>query len=77
MQTKITIERTRNEILEILVVLRCNHVAGSVGVCESIQKSLKTSCQKLDKRILCLVLSTSTKNGVLQNMGNTSGILGY
>mmetsp|Transcript_16908 Transcript_16908/g.34805 ORF Transcript_16908/g.34805 Transcript_16908/m.34805 type:complete len:243 (+) Transcript_16908:2194-2922(+) len=52
----------RNQVVKILIVLRCDHITGSVGVRESIQKSLKTSGQKLDKRIFGLVFPASTKH---------------
>mmetsp|Transcript_17734 Transcript_17734/g.44245 ORF Transcript_17734/g.44245 Transcript_17734/m.44245 type:complete len:201 (+) Transcript_17734:2721-3323(+) len=65
-----------NEVVEIFIVLRRNNVAGSVGVCESVQKCLKTTRQKLNKRILCRVLSTSAENRMLQDVGNTSRVFG-
>ena len=67
---------TRNQVLEILVVLRRNHIASSVWVSESVQKRLKATRQKLDKGVFCFVLSASTEYRMLQDVGNTSGILG-
>mmetsp|Transcript_113821 Transcript_113821/g.317900 ORF Transcript_113821/g.317900 Transcript_113821/m.317900 type:complete len:214 (-) Transcript_113821:154-795(-) len=63
-----------DQIVEILFVLTSNHVASSVRVSEGIQEGLKTSLQKLNKRILCFVLATSTKYGVFQNMRDTGRI---
>lgn len=64
-----------DEIFEILLVLRCQDITRSIGVSEGIEEGLETSLEQLHEWFLGAVFTTSTKNGMLENVRDTGGII--
>jgi len=64
-----------DEIFEILIVLGCQDITCSIGVGKGIEEGLETSLEQLNEWLLGAEFTTSTKNGMFENVGDTGGIL--